>query len=124
MFKSVCRLFSFFHIFVKLKLVILFSRSISFFPIFNRVMKNYTKLPRDPTPNSPLPRLPVLQLDVPLLERGGTSWLGGTWGDWGYVGLWGDGGMILIKKFQILEKKLHFVLFHFIFLCYHCSINV
>ena len=30
-------LFSFFHNFVKLKLVILFSRLISLFPIFNRV---------------------------------------------------------------------------------------
>ena len=30
-------LFSFFHNFVKIKLVILFSRLISFFPIFNRV---------------------------------------------------------------------------------------
>ena len=46
-------LFSFFHNFVKLKLVILFSRLISFFPIFNRVMKNYKKLPIDPTPTPP-----------------------------------------------------------------------
>ena len=95
--------FHFFHNFVELKLVILFSRLISFFPIFNWVMKNYEKLPIDLTTTPPPPpRLPVLQLDVPLLEReregrgrrgweyvGGGGWIrwgdGGTWGGWGYV---------------------------------------
>ena len=62
-------LFSFFHNFVKLKLVVLLSRLISFFPIFNRVMKNYKKLPIDPTPNPP--RLPVQG------EGGGIYTLGG-----------------------------------------------
>ena len=53
-----------YHNFIKLRLVFLFSRSISFFPIFNRVIKNYKKLPIDPTP-TPSSRLPILQLDVP-----------------------------------------------------------
>ena len=62
LFIQIFLLFSFFHKFAKLNLVILFSRLISFFPIFNRVMKNYKKLPIDPTPTPP--RLTVLQLDL------------------------------------------------------------
>ena len=81
-------MFSFFHNFVKLKLVILFSRLISFFPIFNRVMKNYKKLPIDPTPTPPmLTRITVI---CPLTrERGRVR--RGWWvrGGWGYVGAGG-----------------------------------
>ena len=82
-------LFSFFHNFFKLKLVTLFSRLISFFPIFNRVMKNYKKLPIDPTPTPP-PTLTRTTVRCPLtreresgtwemgVREGGTSWVGGT----------------------------------------------
>ena len=59
-------LFSFFHNFVKIKLVILFSRLISFFPIFNRV--NFR-------------RGWGLRGGMGVRERG-TSWVGGG----GYVG--------------------------------------
>ena len=81
-------LFSFFHNFVKLKLVILFSRLISFFPIFNRVMKKYKKLPIDPTPTPPT-------LTRTRVGRG-VNTLGGYVGGDGYVGgmdtFWGGGG--------------------------------
>ena len=38
--------------------------------------------------------------------------------------LYGMWGMIFIKKSQILEKNFHFILFHLIFICYYCSINL
>ena len=34
------------------------------------------------------------------------------------------GGDDFHKKFQILEKKIHFILLDLIFLCYYCSINL
>ena len=35
------------------------------------------------------------------------------------------GGIIFIKKISnFREKKFHFILFHLIFLCYYCSINL
>ena len=35
------------------------------------------------------------------------------------------GGMIFIEKFSNFRKKnFHFILFHLIFFCYHCSINL
>ena len=34
------------------------------------------------------------------------------------------GGMIFIEKFSNFRKTFHFVLFHLIFPCYYCSINV
>ena len=46
------------HNFVKLKLVILFSRLISFFLFSIEFMKNYKKLPIDPTPTT-LGRCPL-----------------------------------------------------------------
>ena len=36
-------------------------------------------------------------------------------------GVWGDD---FHKKFHILEKKIFFVLFHWFFKCYYCSINL
>ena len=71
LFKSFCVFFSFFHNFVKLKLVILFSRLISFFPIFNPLMKNYKKLPIDATPNPPSPTLTRTTVRCPLSRGGG-----------------------------------------------------
>ena len=79
----------------------MFSRLISFFPIFNRVMKNYKKLPIDPTPTPPmLTRTTVI---CPLTrERGrvrrgwwarggmGVRWGGGYVAGWGVR--WGGGG--------------------------------
>ena len=80
-------LFSFFHNFVKLKLVILFSRLILFFPIFNRVMKSYKKLPIGPTPTPP-PTLTRTTVRCRLTrererEGGGYVVVGGSWGDRG-----------------------------------------
>ena len=63
--------FSFFHNFVKLKLSILFFRLISFFPIFNPVMKNYKKLPIDATQNPPSPTLTCTTVRCPLSREGG-----------------------------------------------------
>ena len=87
-------LFSFFHSFVRLKQVILFSRLILIFPIFIRVMKNYKKLPIDPTPTPPT--LTLTSFRCPLTrKRGPARWGGGKLGGGGYVGAgvrWGDGG--------------------------------
>ena len=106
----------------------MFSRLISFFPIFNRVMKNYKKLPIDPTPTPPmLTRTTVI---CPLTrERGrvrrgwwvrggmGVRWggvrcgLGGTLGGGGvYDGgiRWGGGGGVDVRSWS---KMLFFGLF-------------
>ena len=34
------------------------------------------------------------------------------------------GVIIVYKKFQILEKKMHFILLQIVFLGYYCSINL
>ena len=109
-------LFSFFHNFVKLKLVILFSRLISFFPIFNRVYEKLQKLPIDPTPTPPPPpRLPVLQLPVTVGRstswgarrgwemRGGCRYrrgyvVGWVWVRWGELRWGGGGGGRYVRK--------------------------
>ena len=91
----------------------MFSRLTSFFPFSIEFLKNYKKLPMPPTPTPPhqLPytltrttvRCPLIrERDVtlgggvrwggggggklgvsPNKREGGTSWLGGTWGDGG-----------------------------------------
>ena len=66
-------LFSFFHNFVKLKLVILFSRLISFFPIFNRVTEKLQKVTYRSHTNPPQPLIRTT-VRCPLTrerERGG-----------------------------------------------------
>ena len=53
LFKLFCVLFSFFHNFDKLNLVILFSRLISLFPIFNNFyekLQSYLQIPHQPPP--------------------------------------------------------------------------
>ena len=86
-------LFSLFHDFVKLNLSILFSRLISFFPIFNRVMKNekLKKVTYRSHTNSPPPTLirTVVRCSVTREGEGG-----GYDGGWGYVGAAGGEGRL------------------------------
>ena len=78
-------LFSFFQNFVKLKLINLFSRLISFFLFSIEFLKSYKKLPIDPTPAHPTltrttARRPLTREGEYVVGGGvgGTSWLEGT----------------------------------------------